>query len=368
MAKARYVMIGGFLGAGKTTAILRLARHLSGQGLKVGLITNDQSLGLVDTAMLGANGFDVEEITGGCFCCRFNSLVQAAEKLSEQTRPDVFVAEPVGSCTDLKASVSYPLRRIYGDDFSIAPLSVMMDPVRAMRVLGLEKGAAFSEKVKYVYSKQLEEAEALIINKIELISEERRVALKGALAERFPGTRVFEISARQGDGLDGWFDWLATAELGTTMAPDLDYEIYADGEAMLGWLNCTVRWIAPRVFDGNRALKDLAARIHDWLSSQEIEIAHLKMTLTPDEDLGDIGVINLVRSDGKAELSHSLREPLESGELIINLRAEADPEALKIAVLQSLGAHGEVDVVARVEHLEHFRPAKPSPTHRLANA
>ncbi|HEV8607503.1 MAG TPA: GTP-binding protein [Tepidisphaeraceae bacterium] len=368
MAKARYVMIGGFLGAGKTTAILRLARHLSGQGLKVGLITNDQSLGLVDTAMLGANGFDVEEITGGCFCCRFNSLVQAAEKLSEQTRPDVFVAEPVGSCTDLKASVSYPLRRIYGDDFSIAPLSVMMDPVRAMRVLGLEKGAAFSEKVKYVYSKQLEEAEALIINKIDLLSEERRVALRGALAERFPTTRVFEISARQGNGLDEWFAWLATAELGTTDAPDLDYEIYADGEAMLGWLNCTVRWIAPRAFDGNRALKELASRIHDWLSSQEIEIAHLKMTLTPDEDLGDIGVINLVRSDGKAELSHSLREPLESGELIINLRAEADPEALKIAVLQSLGAHGEVDVVARVEHLEHFRPAKPSPTHRLASA
>src|SRR6266705_3342610 len=136
MGKARYVMIGGFLGAGKTTAILRLARHLSGQGLKVGLITNDQSLGLVDTAMLGAAGFDVEEITGGCFCCRFNSLVQAAEKLSSQTRPDVFVAEPVGSCTDLKASVSYPLRRIYGNNFSVAPSSVVVDPIRAARVLG----------------------------------------------------------------------------------------------------------------------------------------------------------------------------------------------------------------------------------------
>ena len=156
-----------------------------------------------------------------------------------------------------------------------------------------------------------------------------------------------------------------TAELGILQPPDLDYEIYADGEAMLGWLNCTVRWISPRVFDGNKALKELAGRIHDWLASQEIEIAHLKMTLTPDEDLGDIGVINLVRSDGKAETSHSLREPLESGELIINLRAEAGPEALKVAVLQSLGATGEVDVVARVEHLEHFRPGKPQPTHRI---
>ena len=124
MSKARYIMIGGFLGAGKTTAVLALARHLRANGKRAGLITNDQSFGLVDTAMLNSNGFDVEEIGGGCFCCRFNSLVEASENLSRESRPDAFVAEPVGSCTDLRAAVSYPLRRIYGDDFEVAPLSV----------------------------------------------------------------------------------------------------------------------------------------------------------------------------------------------------------------------------------------------------
>src|SRR5687767_1134640 len=93
--QARYIMIGGFLGAGKTTAVLRLARHLTEQGQRVGLITNDQGNQLVDTAMLTSQGFPVEEISGGCFCCRFNSLVDAAKKLSAETRPDVFVAEPV---------------------------------------------------------------------------------------------------------------------------------------------------------------------------------------------------------------------------------------------------------------------------------
>ena len=49
---ATYVTIGGFLGAGKTTAMLRLAELLSARGLRVGLITNDQSRGLVDTGTM----------------------------------------------------------------------------------------------------------------------------------------------------------------------------------------------------------------------------------------------------------------------------------------------------------------------------
>ncbi len=137
--QARYIMIGGFLGAGKTTAVARLAQWLTDRGLRVGLISNDQSTGLVDTALLRSQGFDVAEIAGGCFCCRFDSLVQAADKLTVATAPDVFVAEPVGSCTDLVATVSYPLRRIYGHRFSIAPLSVLVDPVRAARILGLAR-------------------------------------------------------------------------------------------------------------------------------------------------------------------------------------------------------------------------------------
>src|SRR4029453_10815054 len=107
-SKARYVMIGGFLGAGKTTAMARLARRLTDQGLRVGLISNDQSSGLVDTAFLRSKGFPVEEIPGGCFCCRFNSLLEAAENLDRTTRPDVFIAAPVGRCTHPDATPPPP--------------------------------------------------------------------------------------------------------------------------------------------------------------------------------------------------------------------------------------------------------------------
>lgn len=369
MPKAQYVMIGGFLGAGKTTAILKLAEYLTANGKRVGLITNDQSVGLVDTAMLASHGFPVEEITGGCFCCRFNSLIDAADKLAETARPEVFVAEPVGSCTDLKASVNYPLRRMYGDDYTVAPLSVVIDPVRALRVLGVEPGKAFSEKVRYVYDRQLAEAEIIVINKVDLLTPERLGTLREALRAQYPQAEVVEVSARNGTGLGAWFDRIVDSEQRGGPSMNVDYEVYAEGEALLGWLNATVRLSADADagVDGNVVLADLTRALGGRLAAANAEVAHLKMTLTPEQG-NDIAVINLTASDNAAELSHRLQAPLDAGELILNLRAEADPALLKEWVTESLAdvAGAVPGLRLEVEHLEHFRPGKPEPTHRMA--
>src|SRR5882757_4132263 len=223
--KARYIMIGGFLGAGKTTAVAALADRLTKQGLRVGLITNDQGSELVDTATLRAKGFATEEIPGGCFCCRFNSLVDAAERLDVASSPDVFIAEPVGSCTDLVATVTYPLRRIYGDSFLIAPVSVLVDPVRAARVLGLEGGGSFSEKVIYIYKKQLEEADLIVINKVDLLAPERVEHLRAALGAKFPRAEILVASARDGTNLDAWFSKLESGEQTGAPTMEVDYDV-----------------------------------------------------------------------------------------------------------------------------------------------
>lgn len=366
MARARYIMVGGFLGAGKTTAILKLAQTLTAAGRRVGLITNDQSVGLVDTAMLQAHGFAVEEITGGCFCCRFNSLVEAADRLTVEARPDVFVAEPVGSCTDLRASVSYPLRRLYGDAYSIAPLTVLVDPVRALRALEIEPGRSFSQKVLYVYHKQLEEADLILINKCDAIEAPRVARLYDALRERYPRSSVLTVSARTGAGLDAWLDRLAVQQADEAGNLAIDYVEYAEGEALLGWLNATVRVSGP-AFDGNAFLGDVARHIHRRLEADDIEIAHLKMTLAPAEDEGsDLAVFNQVRNEHQGELSHMLMDELEEGELILNLRAEGDPEILRAAALAALAETSRrAGVAHELGHVEHFRPAPPTPTYRL---
>ena len=367
--RARYIMIGGFLGAGKTTAVAKLAQRVTGRGLRVGLITNDQGNELVDTVMLRAKGFATEEIPGGCFCCRFNSLVDAANKLTLATRPDVFIAEPVGSCTDLVATVTYPLRRMYGEDFTIAPLSVLVDPVRAMRVFGLAEGAKFSEKVLYIYRKQLEEADLIVINKRDLLDDAQLTRLSDKLTEEFPGAEILAASARHGEGLDSWFARIISADQRVGQTMDVDYEVYAEGEARLGWLNCTVQISALVEFDGNAMLRALGRRIQELLNAEQAEVAHLKMTLSPDQGLGDIAVINIVRNDFVPELSQELPDAILSGQLIINCRAEAAPETLLAAVKLALDDAGREPsgLTVRLKHSEHFRPGRPQPTYRIAD-
>lgn len=360
---ARHIMIGGFLGAGKTTALAALAKRLVDRGLRVGLITNDQSHGLVDTGILRKRGFAVEEITGGCFCCRFPSLKDAADRLSETEKPDVFLAEPVGSCTDLVATVSYPLRRIFGDRFSVAPLSVLLDPLRAARMLGLRKGRAFSDKVRYVFEKQLEEAHVLVLNKIDTVDESLRDEILAALDERHPGARRFSVSAARGDGLDEWFSYIETAELPRGPAMAIDYDAYAEGEARLGWLNATFRVRAAEPIDGDAWLHAAASDLRDRLRRDGVEIAHLKLTLDPGDPTAALAAASVVGSESEVEVREALREPIDDASLVVNLRAEADPDALLAALEATLFARRGALSIER-EHVERFRPARPVPTHR----
>jgi G3E family GTPase len=196
----RLILLGGFLGAGKTTLIGTVSRKLQERGSRVGLITNDQGRGLLDTASAQLHAkatADVKEISGGCFCCRLEELVVALEALQRDQRPDVILAEPVGSCTDLMATVILPLQTIYHAPLTITPLSVTLDARRVLTALGGKRNARdFHRDVGYIYRKQMEEAEWLIVNKWDLLDEEDRTDLMTRLQKSYPNKLVFQCSAK----------------------------------------------------------------------------------------------------------------------------------------------------------------------------
>jgi hypothetical protein len=166
--------------------------------------------------------------------------------------------------------------------------------------------------------------------------------------------------------MDAWIDVLTHDEAAGDADLDIDYATYGEGEALLGWVNCTNR-LAGADFDGNAFVHDVAARIAGTLSGAGTEIAHLKMTLTPAGGDGDLAVLNQVRTEHVAEMSHTLDGELSRGELIVNLRAEGDPARLAAAVDTAiLDAADAQSLVVSLVHSEHFRPGQPNPTHRLA--
>ena len=132
-AKPWVVLVGGFLGSGKTTLILAAARELQQRGLRSAMVWNDQGEDLVDSQYAALSGMHSGEVTGGCFCCRLSELIDAIGDLRAHA-PDVIFAEPVGSCTDLSATVLRPLLE-YSETYQLSPLTVLVDPLRARSML-----------------------------------------------------------------------------------------------------------------------------------------------------------------------------------------------------------------------------------------
>ena len=356
-------MVGGFLGAGKTTAVARLARHYMNNGLKVGLVTNDQAYNLVDTQSLRDQGFDVGEVPGACFCCKFNDLLDTVTGLTSDNHPDLIISEPVGSCTDLAATVIEPLRQLHGDQFEVGRLAVLLKPEHGRKILSGGENLGFSTKAAYIFLKQIEEADVVALNKIDQLSDAEQQELIGLIEARFPDKQVIAVSALNGDGFDeltAALDSPAEPRLG---AMDVDYDVYAEGEAELGWLNCNVEFQAEAEFALDDLTVKLIERIHSQLQPPTAEIAHLKVYGQSGETSA---VANVVSSDSTPVLSLPSSAQTKRAEMIVNARVAIDPETLEQVVERTIQqVADESNLTATVSAMQRFRPGRPVPTHRI---
>ncbi|MGQ9727327.1 MAG: GTP-binding protein [Candidatus Fervidibacter sp.] len=356
------IFTGGFLGAGKTTALGAIARRLLQQGLTVGLVTNDQAANLVDTVIVKELGVPVAEVAGGCFCCRFSDLVDATEQILARN-PDVLLGEPVGSCTDLAATVINPLKLFYSDIFRIAPFSVLVDPLRVRELVLREIPTRFPKEVAYIFRKQLEESDIIVLNKVDTLSPEEADKIVSALKELQPDKPVLKVSALRGDGLDEWLQMLKSdAPSGSHILRDIDYDTYAKGEAVLGWLNATFRLIGTPVFNARRFAEALMENLQTEIDSRNAEVAHLKFLLTS-------GIEAL-----RAHLTKVNVEPTFVGDLgevseatlVVNARVALPPEVLGGIVSQAvLKAAKEINADTEILNIQSFSPPYPRPPYRL---
>lgn len=361
MDRVRLILVGGFLGAGKTTLLAEVAARLMDQGKRVGLVTNDQASDLVDTGLLARRGIAIKEVAGGCFCCRFEELETAASELVDELKPDVLLGEPVGSCTDISATVLQPIKWLWTDWISIAPFSVLVDPRRLRQVLGNAADAGFPESVFYIYRKQLEEADMIVINKADLLSSSELDELARSVADAYPETEVLSMSAATGEGVDGWLARVLEGDTAGRRVVEVDYDTYAEGEAVLGWLNAAVRLEASGEICWSEFARDLIGRMQATLQYRQAEIAHLKLLLTAESGAVVANVTSLTEEPSlRGEIAGT---PVEAA-LVVNARVHSDPEALRQVVEEALAAACGLTVTYQVDSMQNFSPAYPTPVHR----
>lgn len=374
--RPRFVMIGGFLGAGKTTAIGRLATYYRERGVTVGIVTNDQASDLVDTQTLRSQGFHVGEVAGACFCCNFGELTDTVARLSEDERPDVLLAEPVGSCTDLVATVVQPLKQLYNDQLDVAPFGVILKPSHGLRILGAtgdmptepkRRRSGFSPQAAYIFEKQLEEADFVLINRIDVLASDEIELLETLLSRRLNQRPVLRISARTGEGFDRFIELLEATSLNgrdtATNVLNIDYDRYAEGEAELGWLNCSAKVVTAEAFSLDDLVFDVTRRIGDAMIANDFEVAHVK---TIGQSGSSHSVANIVSNRDVAETSLRTDCTTTGAELVVNARVAADPALIDRTVRDALSdACQAIGGELNVGRIQSFRPGRPVPTHRM---
>ena len=201
----KIIILSGFLGAGKTTFLLRMVDYLYNQPLysgsgdesepaRIAIIENEIGSVNLDSRMLDGKGLTMREMLSGCICCSLRqNLAMEITQLTETISPDLIIIEATGlaSGREIIEGLKYYVEEDDTPLFSI----VLVDASRLPYLL---------ERTPAMVGRQLEEVDVLVLNKIDLVSPEAKVEACQLLKEISPGVQIVETAAENGIAVEAW--------------------------------------------------------------------------------------------------------------------------------------------------------------------
>lgn len=355
----KLVLAGGFLGSGKTTAIVGACQQLMRLNKKVAVITNDQGDQQVDSAFVKSFGIPAREVANGCFCCNYNQLDAHLQSLREEDQPDIIFAESVGSCTDLIATIVKPLNKLRPGIETV--ISVFAD---ADLLISLIEGRSsfLEDSVRYIYKKQLEEADLLIINKTDLLSPMQLAAIDEVMKSEYPGKTILQQNSLIELDVSRWLVAIEQfTEFTNRSSLNLDYDVYGDGESRLAWLD---KSITIHTSHGNAVfvMRKIIGAVFDQIQVHHITIGHLKFFVEADNWNEKIS-FTTTSTSGDIKVRDQEANCIK---MLINARVQAEPEALERLIDGVLAfAENAYNCTIVAEKWSVFKPGYPKPTYRM---
>lgn len=349
-------VIGGFLGSGKTTAIIHAIKVLQNDALRVGVITNDKGHHLVDTAFIQSADILVAEVPGGCFRCNEEDFRRLIQELTAGNALDVIFAESVGSCVDLVGPVLTHLNAKGHNDVSRVTYTVFSD-IRLFERFLDGSPLPFSDNISYIFQKQIEEAPVLVINKTDLKPEKANNILEQAI-RRYPDKKILLQNSLSPAGIAAWLQVLKEAHpLKDTFR--IDYTPYIAGAAELAWYDDQLI-LLPSNGKSRTTLVKLLKEIHDKIQQTGKPVAHLKVFIRDAVTSAKVSLTTIDMTDIDQDLPEFNNGSIE---ILINARIQIDAEQLKNLMQETIAAVlAENQVTYQQGNASAFAPKVPENT------
>lgn len=328
MDKIGFMVVSGFLGAGKTTTMIALAEHMNRSYGKTALIANDLGANLVDTNLTQTSGCTVAEIASGCICYQMDNTIDQIRRLRDKNGA-VFVMSDIPGCgVGALDHVYHRLARECADEFSLSPFTVVVDPERLRMIMPERADINLPEELVYLLKLQLEEADLVVLNKIDVLAQEEIDRYVGFLRTACPDIPVIAISALERTNVDELATFITTHETALKNFSVRDDQEFADAEAKLTWYNRRIYLKTPggEEIDCNAVVEELIEGIRMGLIERKRNVPHLKTFATSGD--GDFNKASLIGVDYDIEYARKLLRPHKNLRMIINARAVCEARPL----------------------------------------
>ncbi|MFC0906609.1 hypothetical protein ACFHWD_18205 [Clostridium sp. MT-14] len=231
--------------------------------------------------------------------------------------------------------------------------------------MGSEAHSLYPDEVKYLFCKQIEEADIIVLNKIDLMSQQELVIVENIIKKNFPEKQLIEISAKENINMNLWLEKIEKTKHKDNFTMDVNYQTYGRAEAYLGWLNTSTELSSSEEFDISAFIRDFIEVLKNKFNNEKLEIAHLKIYGVSNNKYVKVSLTGL--SD---DINFSGQVPLidNKANIIINARINVSPRKLENYVISKLNKFSaKKSITPKNIKTECFMPEQPNPKYRMSS-